>query len=204
MPGDLPDWVLEMIRRGVPRAGRLPDVPLCRVGCLDDARAAVVEAAAGVVPVSSPPGRVEGDALAVAGDLCRRLMQSGEGLWVLGGETTVVLPERAGRGGRNQHLALGAAHGIAGCGDLLVLAAGTDGSDGNTADAGALVDGGSIRRGEEAGLDAGRCLATADSGRFLEASGDLVHTGGTGTNVGDLILGLRWEPDHSLGRDPSM
>jgi len=204
LPGDLPDWVLEMIHRGVPRAGRLPDVPLCCVGCLDDARAAIVAAAASAVPVSCPAGRVEGDALAVAGDLCRRLMQSGEGLWVLGGETTVVLPERAGRGGRNQHLALGVACGIAGCGDLLLLAAGTDGSDGNTADAGALVDGDSLGRGEEAGLDAARCLATADSGRFLEASGDLVHTGGTGTNVGDLILGLRWEPDHSLGRDPSM
>jgi len=45
LPGDLPDWVLEMIHRGVPRAGRLPDVPLCCVGCLDDARAAIVAAA---------------------------------------------------------------------------------------------------------------------------------------------------------------
>lgn len=204
MPPDLPDWILEMIHRGAPRSARPTDVPVHCVGCLDDARAAIVTAATGAMPVSCPAGRVEGDALTVAADLCSRLRQSGAGLWVLGGETTVVLPQRAGRGGRNQHLALGAARDIAGCAGLLVLAAGTDGSDGNTADAGALVDGGSLGRGEEAGFDAGRCLATADSGRFLEASGDLVHTGATGTNVGDLILGLRWEPDHSLGRDPSM
>ena len=115
-----------------------------------------------------------------------------------------MLPGTPGRGGRNQHLALAAALEIAGRADLLLLAAGSDGSDGNTADAGALVDGGTLRRGEDGGLDAARCLAAADSGRFLEASGDLVHTGATGTNVGDLILGLHCEPGHSLGRTPSM
>jgi len=204
LPEGLPDWVLGMTRKGAPPAPVMPCVPLHCVGRLDDARAAMVEAARGALPVACPAGRVEGPAVDVAQALCAQLKGQGEGLLVLGGETTVMLPGTPGRGGRNQHLALAAALEIAGRADLLLLAAGSDGSDGNTADAGALVDGGTLRRGEDGGLDAARCLAAADSGRFLEASGDLVHTGATGTNVGDLILGLRCEPGHSLGRTPSM
>ncbi len=102
---------------------------------------------------------MEGDAVEVAKEICARLAEQGEGLRVLGGETTVVLPRGPGRGGRNQHLALVAAREIAGRDDLLLLAAGSDGSDGNTPDAGALVDGGTLQRGQDGGLDAGRCLA---------------------------------------------
>jgi hydroxypyruvate reductase len=109
-----------------------------------------------------------------------------------GGETTVTLPARPGRGGRNQSLALAAAIDLAGCDGCLLLAAGSDGSDGPTDDAGALVDGATVQRGSGEGLDANRCLATADAGSFLAASGDLVTTGPTGTNVMDLVLGLRW------------
>ena len=72
--------------------------------------------------------------------------------------------------------------------DICFLALGTDGSDGPTEDAGALVDGGTIRRGELAGLDAVDRLRNADSGSFLQASGDLVSTGPTGTNVRDLLI----------------
>jgi hydroxypyruvate reductase len=72
-----------------------------------------------------------------------------------------------------------------------LLAAGTDGSDGPTDDAGALVDGGTVERGEAQGGRAAEALARADAGTFLEASGDLVHTGPTGTNVMDLILGIK-------------
>ncbi|MDE2091186.1 MAG: hydroxypyruvate reductase, partial [Gammaproteobacteria bacterium] len=71
------------------------------------------------------------------------------------------------------------------------LAAGTDGTDGNSSDAGALVDGATLTRGEDAGLDAANCLARADAGTFLEASGDLVYTGPTGTNVMDLVIALK-------------
>ena len=54
-----------------------------------------------------------------------------------------------------------------------------------------VIDGATVVRGGDAGLDARECLRTADSGRFLEASGDLLHTGPTLTNVGDVVLGLR-------------
>jgi hydroxypyruvate reductase len=101
------------------------------------------------------------------------------------------LPPQPGRGGRNQHLALAAARLIAGHSELLLLAAGTDGSDGVTDDAGALIDAESCARIALAQLDADDCLAQADSARALAASGDLVHTGPTGTNVGDLVIGLK-------------
>ena len=110
---------------------------------------------------------------------------------VWGGESTVQLPAKPGRGGRNQHLALAAARLIAGHADLLLLAAGTDGTDGVTEDAGALVDAETCARLTLAELDADACLRRADSGTALAASGDLVHTGPTGTNVGDLVIGLK-------------
>ncbi|WP_456375605.1 MOFRL family protein, partial [Thiolapillus sp.] len=75
--------------------------------------------------------------------------------------------------------------------DLLILAAGTDGTDGQSEDAGAVVDGGTWDRAREAGFDPIRNLQQADSGSLLEATGDLIHTGPTGTNVMDLLIGLR-------------
>ena len=73
----------------------------------------------------------------------------------------------------------------------MLLAAGTDGTDGVTEDAGALVDADSCARLSLAGLDPDTCLRGADSGTALAASGDIVHTGPTGTNVGDLVIGLK-------------
>ena len=72
-----------------------------------------------------------------------------------------------------------------------MLAAATDGSDGPGEDAGALVDHDTVARGTAEGLDAAAALAAADAGTFLEASGDLLQTGPTGTNVMDRVLGLR-------------
>ncbi|HTW37360.1 MAG TPA: DUF4147 domain-containing protein [Steroidobacteraceae bacterium] len=107
-----------------------------------------------------------------------------------GGESALELPPHPGRGGRNQHLALAVARLIAGH-DLHLLAAGTDGTDGPTLDAGALVDGDTCARVACAGLDVDECLRRADSGVALAAAGDLVHTGPTGTNVGDLVMGVK-------------
>ena len=100
------------------------------------------------------------------------------------------LPLQPGRGGRCQQLALCAALQLAGS-DGLLLAAGTDGSDGPGEDAGALVDGGTVLRGEQEGFSAPQSVHNADAGTFLEASGDLIQTGPTGSNVMDLVLGLK-------------
>jgi glycerate 2-kinase len=163
------------------------------VATLDDAKRAASEAAMRLgYRAVTEPAFVAGDALATGAGLAAKLLQSDPGvLHVWGGETTVRLPETPGRGGRNQSLALAAALALRGDDAALLLAAGTDGTDGPTDDAGALVDGGSVARGERAGLDARRSLARADAGTFLEASGDLVQTGPTGTNVMDIMLGLR-------------
>ncbi|MBV6418236.1 MAG: D-glycerate 2-kinase [Steroidobacteraceae bacterium] len=134
--------------------------------------------------------RFTGDAATLGARLAAELAARDTDVFVYGGESTVRLPEAAGRGGRNQHLALAAARALHGTRGLTLLAAGTDGTDGPTGDAGALVDGGTWQRILDAGLDAQACLARADSGAALEAAGDLLHTGATGTNVGDLVIGL--------------
>jgi hydroxypyruvate reductase len=201
----LPGWLAALLARGGEEAGPVPDVPLRCVGCLDDALGAVASAASQAgVAVRRIAARLDGPAAVAAQAAVALLVDGPPGLWLQGGETTVVLPPGCGRGGRNQHLALTAATLIAGRSDLLVLAVGTDGTDGNTEDAGALVDGGTVERGRDAGLDPVESLARADSGTFLEASGDLVHIGHTGTNVCDLLIALRCEEGHSPGGGLSM
>lgn len=110
--------------------------------------------------------------------------------FLLGGETTVTVRGN-GRGGRNQELALAAALEIEGEPGVVVASVGTDGRDGPTDAAGAVVDGETVARGAAAaGVDAGEALERNDSHAFLRASGDLVVTGPTGTNVNDLVLVL--------------
>src|SRR5262249_28769758 len=111
-----------------------------------------------------------------------------------GGETTVALPEGHGLGGRNQEFVLAAAlHlGAEGLRDVVVLSGGTDGEDGPTDAAGALADEGTLRRAAEKGLDGPDYLTRHDAYHFFEATGDLLRTGLTGTNVMDvrvLLLG---------------
>ena len=165
------------------------------VGSLDDALDAIARAAA-AHGLRSARGsmRLAGDAESAALRVCHELAVGDADLVIHGGETVVRLPERAGRGGRCQHLAVAAARAIAGHPDFLLLAAGTDGRDGASDDAGAIVDGATDERARDAGLDPAVALAGADSGALLEATGDLVHTGPTGTNVGDVVLGLRMAP----------
>ncbi|MGP8071582.1 MAG: glycerate kinase [Thermoplasmata archaeon] len=108
-----------------------------------------------------------------------------------GGETTVTLGPRPGRGGRNQEFALAAAHPLIGRGDCLVLSVGTDGIDGPTDAAGGWVDGGTVARARERGVDLAAALRQHASYDALERLGSLVRTGPTGTNVMDLHVGLR-------------
>ncbi|UCH52654.1 MAG: DUF4147 domain-containing protein [Pseudomonadota bacterium] len=162
------------------------------VATLADAKqAAAAEAKRLGYRVAVEPQFVDDDALATGARLARELCDAtSDVIHIWGGETTVRLPARPGRGGRNQSLALAAAAELAGTTSVVLLSAGTDGTDGPTEDAGALVDGGTIARGAQQGLDARAALAAADAGTFLEASGDLIHTGPTGTNVMDLMIGI--------------
>lgn len=136
-------------------------------------------------------GELRGDAGEMARQCVAELRNSEPGLYLRGGETTVQLPSNSPPGGRNQHFALTAAIELAGRDDIFLLAAGTDGVDGNTEEAGAMVDGGSLRRGELDGIDASECLAGFRSHNFLAGSGDLLHTGPSGTNVMDVVLAFR-------------
>ena len=113
-------------------------------------------------------------------------------LLIAGGETPVTLPEGSnGSGGRCQELALAAANLLrTGPDDRALLAAGTDGRDGPTDAAGALVDSGTWRRISDQRVDARRALEEHDAYPALQAAGDLVRTGPTGTNVGDVVVGM--------------
>ena len=162
------------------------------IASVDAAVAAAAAAARALgLKVHTAARRFEDDALRLAARFAHELRLSDCQACVWGGESTVQLPPQPGRGGRNQHLALAVARLIAGQTDLMLLAAGTDGTDGVTEDAGGLVDADSCARVALGGLDVDRCLRCADSGTALEAAGDLVHTGPTGTNVGDLVIGLK-------------
>jgi glycerate 2-kinase len=109
-------------------------------------------------------------------------MASPDGIHILGGEPTVVLPPNPGLGGRNMALALLIAREIAGTTGIRVLVAGTDGTDGPTDAAGAIVDG---TTWEASGAEA---LATANVAPWLDAKGALFHPGPTGTNVMDMLI----------------
>jgi hydroxypyruvate reductase len=106
---------------------------------------------------------------------------------IASGETTVTVRGH-GRGGRCQEFGLAAALALEGVDGIAALAAGTDGTDGPTDAAGALVDGGSIGRARAQGIEPRARLEDNDSNPALAASGDLVVTGPTNTNLLDLYL----------------
>ena len=206
---ELPPWLVEMGRHAPPLPG------VAATGCIRTevvARPADAKAASAAVcrtagvEVIEHPELLVGDAIDTGRRIGREIAGSAPAARVWMSETTVVLPPKPGRGGRCQSLALAAAleiqasagaqafaAGSSGAGEgagVYVLAAGTDGTDGPGEDAGALVDAGTIARGIAAGLDPGQSLRAADAGTFLEASGDLLHTGPTGTNVMDLVVAM--------------
>jgi hydroxypyruvate reductase len=118
-----------------------------------------------------------------------QLSGRGPAALLAGGETTLTVRGR-GKGGRNQEFALVAAREIEGRPNVLVLAAGTDGTDGPTDAAGAFADGTTYARAEKEGLDPTASLRDNDSYTLFDGLGDLLRTGPTGTNVMDLVIGL--------------
>lgn len=107
--------------------------------------------------------------------------------FLAGGETVVHLTG-AGRGGRNQELALAAAEGLTGLTEAAVFSFGSDGSDGPTDAAGGFVDQDSFAALRAAGLDPADVLRRNDAYPALERIGGLIRTGPTGTNVNDLAM----------------
>ncbi|MBL8960150.1 MAG: DUF4147 domain-containing protein [Gemmatimonadetes bacterium] len=141
--------------------------------------------------LATPPLRIlAGEAREAGSLLGRHLATMPVGAFVLGGEPTVTLTRGAGLGGRCQELALAAAHEIRGL-PITLLAAGTDGRDGPTDAAGAIVTGDSWDAMVAAGRDPAADLRTHASHDALAAIHALIPAWPTGTNVNDVVIGVR-------------
>lgn len=199
-PTDLPAPVVACLR-----AGQLPETPkpgdpsFARAAwhlLMDDRGAAAALAAkvgaAGLAPVLDHTAD-EWDYAAAAAHLLRRIRElrrrQPNACLIASGEVRVAVRGAAGRGGRNQTFALECARQIAGE-DLCVLSLGTDGVDGNSPAAGALVDGDTLARAAALGLDLDAALAHFDAYPLLAALRDSIEIGPTGTNLRDLRIFL--------------
>jgi hydroxypyruvate reductase len=196
-----PPAVIGRLRRG--SAGALPETPkpgdprLARstttiIGSRRDAMIGAASAAAALgYHVLRIDDAVVGEARIAAASHLRAALARAAGVGrpaciVSSGETTVTVTG-AGRGGRNQEFVLAAAAQLAQLDGAVALASvGTDGIDGPTDAAGAVADATTLARAVRADLSPDRALADNDAYSFFAALGDLVHTGPTGTNVGDL------------------
>jgi glycerate 2-kinase len=135
-----------------------------------------------------------GEAREVGASFARRLVNtlasgSTPSAFVSGGETTVTVVGK-GKGGRNQELALAASLVLRGVKGVCLASMGTDGVDGMTDAAGAVVGGETVIEAEREGLNPRLFLNDNDSNGFFRAVGGLISTGPTGTNVNDVLIGL--------------
>lgn len=196
----------EVLTRG--RQGLVPETPkpgdprleqswFHLIGSRRDALDAAARCAAGLgYHVVTLPGPVIGEARAAGGAHVRRAAaQCGAAprpACILSSGETIVKVTGSGRGGRNQEFALAAAEPLAALFDRAALASvGTDGIDGPTDAAGAIVDTTTLARARDRGdPEPRRCLDRNDSYSFFDRLGDLVRTGPTRTNVGDLQVML--------------
>jgi len=198
----VPRTVMQVLNAG--RTGQVPETlkpgvavaTRCRSFVIGSNRTALEGAAAAARArgweVHVEPEPLIGDTTDAARRFAARLhaLRVTEPLCLLAGGETTVRVHGTGRGGRNQEFALALAAELAG-GDLMVLSAGTDGIDGPTDAAGAFVDGTTIERARQRGLDVRACLANNDSYAFFAELGDLLRCGPTGTNVGDVMIAYR-------------
>ena len=195
-PETLPDWVVELL-------GRVSPEPVPDESCFSNIQTHLVATPqqaqqAALAYARSQGQRAHGHESLLTGEIhdvakhIAGVLRHGQAeMHVWCGEPTVQLPDYPGRGGRNQSLALAVALEIAGDDNIVFASVGTDGNDGATDDAGAMVDCTTSVQGNHEGLNARAALKHADAGPFLEAAGALVSTGSTGTNVMDLMLGWR-------------
>lgn len=199
--GAVPQWLDALLKRfgnacpvAAPRSEPVAHYLIAGLG--EALKAAAAHARVLGYPATVVSDRLAGEAVIAGPEIVASLSARPPGIYLWGGEPTVRLPAHPGRGGRCQSLALAAVLAMRRDEPLVLLAAGTDGTDGPGDAAGALVDPGTRSRGLARGLDAQRCLDGADAGTFLEASGDLVITGPTGTNVTDIVLALKPAQPH--------
>ena len=194
---NLPDWVKQMQGTCSGLSAPPPLEPCVEHRILADnatARSAIEHFASSIgLPVvlnETIAGKVNDASTVIA----KTLKEGEAGLYVWGGETVVDLPDSPGRGGRCQTLALLVAEEIEQRNDIVLLAAGTDGTDGPGDVAGALIDGMTTERGRQSGFDSKQELFKANAGQYLEETSDLIDTGPTGTNVMDLVIAIKLEP----------
>jgi glycerate 2-kinase len=200
-----PRRIVEHLERGA--RGKIPEPPTPGDPIFERVRNTVIGNNALVVEAAATRARdlrlnarvltraLEGEAREVAGRFVEMAceIKAGKGpiappaCLIAGGETTVTVKGK-GKGGRCQEFALGAALGLEGMEDVVVLAAGTDGTDGPTDAAGAIADGESATRARAQSLDPATRLAENDSYPVFAALGDLVVTGPTNTNLLDLYV----------------
>lgn len=214
LPATARDLLLSMVRGVVPDTPRPTHPAFAHVKTRviagnRTATAAAAEAArtAGAARVEVVAEPLVGEAAIMGGAIARELAAAraqgtqGRLVRIWGGETTVSIPAgdhkhpvRVGHGGRSQELALSAARALAELGDdaggITILAAGTDGRDGPTDAAGACVDARTWGAIAARGVDPAAALAHHDAYGALDAVGALVRTGATGTNVGDVVIGI--------------
>jgi glycerate 2-kinase len=201
VPGDDPDVIGSgLLGR---EAGRPDHISRHVVANIETAvRAAAESAGTFGLNLDSSGTRIDGEAALVSDRVLAALRTCESDGIVWGGESTVTLPARHGRGGRNTHLALSVARQLRATDPWLLLAAGTDGTDGPTVDAGAIVDAGTAERAALGGCDVERAWIEFDSGTALEAAEDLIHTGPTGTNVGDILIAIKHSAISLRGQPP--
>ena len=205
----LPPAILDALQKG--RDGLRPETPKLGDSALDRVQNLII--ASNTLAAASSEARaqelglkalfltsyLQGEAREVAqvlAAIAREMRASGRPIAppacvILGGETTVTL-RGAGKGGRNQEMALAAALALEGMTDCLIACLATDGTDGPTDASGAVADGTTVARGRALGLDAYAYLADNDAYPFMAALDDLLLTGPTHTNVNDLALVFCW------------
>lgn len=194
----------EHLRRGV--RGEVPDTSKAGNSCFNTvtheiigSNATAVDAAVAWcgergIAVESVSRAVEGEAAEVGeriGGMLGRLTGVGRRAIVLGGEPTVNVGGANGIGGPSQELALATAKAIAGLDTARVIAFSTDGRDGPTDAAGAVVDGGTWDEIAASGIDPEAALRKHDSHTALDRVGVLIRTGPTGTNVNHVAVAMR-------------
>lgn len=199
--GKLPRAAAEYLERGVRgEVSETPaELPNCRNHIIGDNKLALEAMAGKAAELGYKPliisDRQEGDAgeLAVqrAGEI-KAGKYHGYNALIIGGEATIMLPPEPGMGGRNQHYAAVTLREMVGYkGGWTAVAAGTDGTDYLPDVAGAIVDADTLNSMREKGLDVADYITRCDSYNFFKQTGNsLLATGGTGTNVCDVMLYL--------------